>query len=83
MAIEDAYELGLDLAHAVESAAGHAGGVDVEGVLRTYQAQRMMRVSTIHGMAGACWAQCSCLAESASRVMRVAAGPQDCRASFG
>ncbi|KAG2446764.1 hypothetical protein HYH02_008325 [Chlamydomonas schloesseri] len=52
MAIEDAYELAIDLSRAVADRAGDAAAVDVEGVLRRYQDSRLLRVSAIHGMAG-------------------------------
>lgn len=52
MAIEDAYELAIDLSRAVSDKAGNAAAVDVEGVLRSYQDSRILRVSAIHGMAG-------------------------------
>ncbi|EFJ45294.1 hypothetical protein VOLCADRAFT_75879 [Volvox carteri f. nagariensis] len=52
MAIEDAYELAIDLSKAVAAAGGNAAAVNVDGVLNQYQANRMMRVSAIHGMAG-------------------------------
>ncbi|GLC48398.1 Synaptonemal complex protein zep1 [Pleodorina starrii] len=52
MAIEDAYELAIDLSKAVAARSGDAAAVDVGEVLRQYQANRLMRVSAIHGMAG-------------------------------
>lgn len=52
MAIEDAYELAIDLSKAVAVANGDAAAVNVGQVLQLYQSNRMMRVSTIHGMAG-------------------------------
>nr|CCI79384.1 zeaxanthin epoxidase [Chromochloris zofingiensis]CCI79385.1 zeaxanthin epoxidase [Chromochloris zofingiensis] len=53
MAIEDAYQLAADLADAMEQqAAGNADQLDVNAVLKAYQNERMMRASTIHGMAG-------------------------------
>ncbi|GFR49452.1 hypothetical protein Agub_g11512 [Astrephomene gubernaculifera] len=51
MAIEDAYELALDLSNALSAAGGDAGAVDLEPVMRTYQDNRLVRVSSIHGMA--------------------------------
>jgi zeaxanthin epoxidase len=50
MAIEDGYQLATDLAEAVAQAKG--GKLDVEQVLKGYQNKRMMRASTIHGLAG-------------------------------
>ncbi|PSC71770.1 zeaxanthin epoxidase [Micractinium conductrix] len=53
MAIEDAYQLVLDLckeADKVES--GKAAAVDVEGVLSGYTMKRVVRAASIHGMAG-------------------------------
>ncbi|GIL83437.1 hypothetical protein Vretimale_11157 [Volvox reticuliferus] len=52
MAIEDAYELAIDLSKAMEAANGDASAVNVDDVMRQYQSNRMMRVSAIHGMAG-------------------------------
>ncbi|KXZ43514.1 hypothetical protein GPECTOR_88g457 [Gonium pectorale] len=52
MAIEDAYELAVDLSKALSEVGGAPAAVDVGAVLKTYQANRMMRVSAIHGMAG-------------------------------
>ncbi|GIL53123.1 hypothetical protein Vafri_8804 [Volvox africanus] len=52
MAIEDAYELAIDLSKAMEAANGDASAVDVDAVMQQYQSNRMMRVSAIHGMAG-------------------------------
>lgn len=52
MAIEDAYELANDLDLAVAEAARTGRPVEVEQALKTYQNQRILRVSAIHGMAG-------------------------------
>jgi zeaxanthin epoxidase len=59
MAIEDSYELGKLLGEAMPAAArradkaneGIAFHLDIEGILRRYQRERMMRASMIHGMA--------------------------------
>jgi len=51
MAIEDGYQLALTLDRAVTSAQpGQA--VDIEGALKTYFSQRVVRASSIHGLAG-------------------------------
>ena len=50
MAIEDGYALAVDLARAFKSSGEDAGKVDVPGVLKQYQNERLVRVSTIHGM---------------------------------
>lgn len=57
MAIEDAYQLVLDLckeADAVQAEAskGQPRDMDVEGVLSGYTGKRVVRAATIHGMAG-------------------------------
>lgn len=52
MAIEDAFQLAADLAISLERAEGVPAAIDMDGVLREYESQRMMRASTIHGMAG-------------------------------
>ncbi len=52
MAIEDAFQLVNDLVSCVSDAAKARRDPDIEGCLRNYQAQRVVRVSAIHGMAG-------------------------------
>ena len=52
MAIEDAFQLALDLSSAVDKAGGAPAAVDMESVMRQYESNRMMRASAIHGMAG-------------------------------
>lgn len=49
MAIEDGYQLANDLAEACQKAGGYP---DIQAVLRGYQAKRLPRASTIHGLAG-------------------------------
>jgi zeaxanthin epoxidase len=51
MAIEDGYQLSLTLDEAVHSVQPGAP-VDIEGALRKYQSQRLVRASSIHGLAG-------------------------------
>ncbi|KAK9843651.1 hypothetical protein WJX81_001154 [Elliptochloris bilobata] len=52
MAIEDGYCLATDLASAVEEARERGSALDIERVLQGYQAKRLLRASTIHGLAG-------------------------------
>lgn len=52
MAIEDSYTLARDLADAADTGTGPQGLPDFDGVLRLFTAKRLMRVSTIHGLAG-------------------------------
>nr|ART29442.1 chloroplast zeaxanthin epoxidase 1 [Lobosphaera incisa] len=52
MAIEDGYQLALDLSEAVERSQRAGRPVDVEAVLKGYQNKRLLRASTIHGLAG-------------------------------
>ncbi|BBN00626.1 zeaxanthin epoxidase [Marchantia polymorpha subsp. ruderalis] len=49
MAIEDSYQLALDLEKAME---GGDKSVDIPDILRRYESQRRMRVAAVHGMAG-------------------------------
>lgn len=52
MAIEDAFELAQDLSQSLQEVDNDVARLDIERVLSHYQNQRMMRASTIHGMAG-------------------------------
>ncbi len=52
MAIEDAFELALRLGRSLDAQGGVPERVDVPAILLDYQNTRMMRASTIHGMAG-------------------------------
>ncbi|KAI7846026.1 hypothetical protein COHA_000563 [Chlorella ohadii] len=54
MAIEDAYQLVLDLCHEADKAAekGPGAELDVERVLNGYMRKRVVRAASIHGMAG-------------------------------
>ncbi|KAK9807697.1 hypothetical protein WJX72_006444 [[Myrmecia] bisecta] len=52
MAIEDGYQLAVDLSEAVAASKKAGKPVDVEQVLKGYQGKRLMRASTIHGLAG-------------------------------
>jgi zeaxanthin epoxidase len=52
MAIEDAYQLGMDLDKAMQTAGGDANKVNVDAVTLKYQLERVVRASAIHGMAG-------------------------------
>lgn len=49
MAIEDGYQLALDLDKALEE--GGFQNMDIPGVLKKYEGERRMRVGAIHGMA--------------------------------
>lgn len=51
MAIEDGYQLSLTLDEAVQSVKP-GQPVDIEAALRKYQSQRLVRASSIHGLAG-------------------------------
>lgn len=53
MAIEDAYQLVLDLCKEADKVEeGKAAEMDVEGVLNGYMLKRVVRAASIHGMAG-------------------------------
>lgn len=53
MAIEDAYQLVLDLCKEADKVEeGQAAEMDVEGVLNGYMLKRVVRAASIHGMAG-------------------------------
>lgn len=52
MAIEDAYSLAEILGESLEAAKGVPGALNTQHVFGKYQGQRMLRASTIHGMAG-------------------------------
>ncbi|BDA47131.1 Zeaxanthin epoxidase, chloroplastic [Coccomyxa sp. Obi] len=52
MAIEDGYQLAVDLSEAVEKAETSGRPLDIEGVLKGYFNKRLGRASTIHGLAG-------------------------------
>ena len=52
MAIEDAYELANNLEDAMHQAGGDVANLNVGAVFGRYQNNRMLRASTIHGMAG-------------------------------
>ncbi len=52
MAIEDAYELANDLTEAWDRVGGDASQFDSQAAFAKYQGSRMLRASTIHGMAG-------------------------------
>lgn len=51
MAIEDAYQLALDLDKALEQAGGDKSKVQLDRVLHQYEGERRMRVGAIHGFA--------------------------------
>ena len=51
MAIEDAFQLGVDVAEAMDKAGGDPAKLDVSGLWGTYQAGRLVRAAAIHGMA--------------------------------
>lgn len=52
MAIEDSFQLALDLGNASEEAQKNDREVDIVKVLRGYQNKRVLRSSAIHGLAG-------------------------------
>lgn len=53
MAIEDAYTLANDMVEAAEKARSEGlAQPDLDSVLRWFPAKRLVRVSTIHGLAG-------------------------------
>ena len=52
MAIEDGFQLALDLGDAAEKAKKQGKQVDIPSVLRGYQRKRVLRSSAIHGLAG-------------------------------
>lgn len=52
MAIEDAFQLAVDLTKEVDRSASRKMEADIDGVLRGYFQKRLVRVSAIHGMAG-------------------------------
>ncbi|KAK9835564.1 hypothetical protein WJX74_003141 [Apatococcus lobatus] len=52
MAIEDGFQLALDLGDAAENAKSTGKQMDIVKVLRGYQNKRVLRSSTIHGLAG-------------------------------
>ena len=52
MAIEDSFQLALDLGNASEEAQKNGREVDIVKVLRGYQNKRVLRSSAIHGLAG-------------------------------
>ena len=52
MAIEDGFQLALDLGNAAEEQAQSGKEMDIEKVLRGYQNKRVLRSSAIHGLAG-------------------------------
>ncbi|XP_074304198.1 zeaxanthin epoxidase, chloroplastic [Silene latifolia] len=51
MAIEDSYQLALDLEKACDKSIKSGTSVDVVGSLRSYESARKLRVAVIHGMA--------------------------------
>ncbi|KAH9626626.1 hypothetical protein KSS87_001086 [Heliosperma pusillum] len=51
MAIEDSYQLALDLEKALDKSAKSGTSVDVVASLRSYESARKLRVAVIHGMA--------------------------------
>ncbi|KAF6258370.1 zeaxanthin epoxidase precursor [Scenedesmus sp. NREL 46B-D3] len=51
MAIEDAFQLGRDVAAALKQAGGNPDSLDVPGLWGTYQSGRLGRAAAIHGMA--------------------------------
>eukprot|EP00884_Botryococcus_braunii_P011805 jgi/Botrbrau1/20625/Bobra.113_1s0050.1 len=52
MAIEDGYQLAIDLVKAVDESSATGQAPRYEAVLEEYQRQRLIRASTIHGLAG-------------------------------
>ena len=52
MAIEDGFQLALDLGNAAEDAKKTGKQIDIVKVLRGYQNKRVLRSSAIHGLAG-------------------------------
>ena len=52
MAIEDGFQLALDLGAAAEKAKKTGKPMDIPAVLRGYQGKRVLRSSAIHGLAG-------------------------------
>ncbi len=52
MAIEDAYELANNICSSLEEVKGDPAAIDMPGMLRYYQSQRLVRAADIHGMAG-------------------------------
>lgn len=53
MAIEDSHQLALDLESAMQQAQGDKRAVKLDRLLQRFTNKRVLRVSTIHGMAGA------------------------------
>ncbi|KAF8060065.1 Zeaxanthin epoxidase [Scenedesmus sp. PABB004] len=51
MAIEDAFQLGEDVAAALAAVGGDAAALDVRRLWGTYQGSRLVRAAAIHGMA--------------------------------
>eukprot|EP00271_Cylindrocystis_brebissonii_P016079 TRINITY_DN39257_c0_g1_i1.p1 TRINITY_DN39257_c0_g1~~TRINITY_DN39257_c0_g1_i1.p1 ORF type:complete len:730 (+),score=130.62 TRINITY_DN39257_c0_g1_i1:134-2191(+) len=51
MAIEDGYQLALDLDRAAKEVEGDYSKLDLPAVLRSYESERRMRVGAIHGLA--------------------------------
>lgn len=52
MAIEDSFQLALDMSAALDAASGDKTAVDLRALLRDFTQKRVYRVSAIHGMAG-------------------------------
>ncbi|CAK0785225.1 hypothetical protein CVIRNUC_008431 [Coccomyxa viridis] len=52
MAIEDGYQLAVDLTEAVQKSETSGRPVDIEELLKAYARKRIARTSTIHGLAG-------------------------------
>eukprot|EP00775_Hariotina_reticulata_P004395 gene4395-4648_t len=51
MAIEDAFQLGMDVEQAMNKAGGNPDALDVSQLWSTYQGGRLVRAAAIHGMA--------------------------------
>ena len=52
MAIEDAFQLSVDIREGLEKSGHEVGNVDFDGILRGYFGKRLVRAAAIHGMAG-------------------------------
>ncbi|KAL2643339.1 hypothetical protein R1flu_010926 [Riccia fluitans] len=51
MAIEDSFQLALDLEKAMKGVGGDIKSVDIPDILKRYESERRMRVAAVHGMA--------------------------------
>ncbi|KAL3696590.1 hypothetical protein R1sor_010666 [Riccia sorocarpa] len=51
MAIEDSFQLALDLEKAMKVREGDVKSVDIPEILKRYESERRMRVAAVHGMA--------------------------------